>query len=150
MVILSEFIKVAHVWTCSVLIVFPPVPKKGMVKFSRKGHFQRAVTCKEGTFQRTATCKEGTVKPASFIFFLVLSSFTFISQNTNPLEAGCCYCQHFKLKHIKKIFLLKILISTCSSKRGADFYAVFVLIVIGINYFHLLYMVHCSKLNLEQ
>ena len=25
--------------------MFPPDPKKGMVKFSRKGHFQRAATC---------------------------------------------------------------------------------------------------------
>ena len=26
------------------LIVFPPAPKKGMVKFLRKGHFKRATT----------------------------------------------------------------------------------------------------------
>ena len=31
--------------------VFPPAPKKkGMVKFSRKGHFQRIMTCQKGTF----------------------------------------------------------------------------------------------------
>ena len=123
--------------------MFPPAPKKGMVKFSRKGHFQRAATCKEGTFKRAATYKEGTFKPASFIFLPVLSSFTFLSQFTNPLEARSCSCQPFKQKTLKKIFLLKILISTCSSKR-ADFYSVFVLIIIG-KYFPLLYMVHCSK-----
>ena len=113
--------------------MFPPAPKKGMVKFSRKGHFQRAATCKEGTFKRAVTCKEGTFKPASFIFSPVLSSFTFLSQFTNPLEAGCCFCQPFKQKTLKKIFLLKILISICFSKR-ADFYhvdPVFVLINIG-------------------
>ena len=128
--------------------MFPPAPKKGMVKFSRKGHFQRVATCKEGTFKRVGTCKEGTFKPASFIFSPVLSSFTFLSQFTNPLEVGCCYCQPFKQKTLKKIFLLKILISTCFPKR-ADFYhvyPVFVLIIIG-KYFHLfnLYLVHCSK-----
>ena len=117
-----------------------------MVKFLRKGHFQRAAACKEGTFKRAATCREGIFKPASFIFSPDLSSFTFLSQFTNPLEAGCCYCKPFKQKTLKKIFLLKILISTCFSKR-ADFYhvyPVFVLIIIG-KYFHLLYMVHCSK-----
>ena len=127
------------------MVVFPPAPKKGMVKFSRKGHFQRAATCKEGTFKRAATCNEGTFKPATFIFSPVLS-FTFFSQFTNPFEAGCCYCQPFKQKTLKKIFSLKILISTCFSKR-ADFYhvyPVFVLIIIG-KYFHRLYMVHCSK-----
>ena len=126
--------------------MFPPAPKKGMEKFSRKGHFQRVVTCKGGTFKRTVTCKECTFKPASFIFSPVLSSFTFLSQFTHPLEAGCCYCQPSKQKTLKKIFLLKILISTCFSKR-ADFYhvyPVFVLIII-CKYFHLLYMVHCSK-----
>ena len=116
-------------------------PKKGMVKFSRKGHFQRVATCKEGTFKCAEKCKEGTFKPSSVIFSPVLSSFTFHSQFTNPLEAGCCYCQPFKQKTLKKIFLLKILISTCFSKR-ADFYPIFVLIIIG-KYFHLLYMVHC-------
>ena len=60
----------------TIKLVFPPDPKKGMVKFSRKGHFQRAATCKEGTFKCMATCKEGTFKPASFIFSPVLSSFT--------------------------------------------------------------------------
>ena len=83
-------------------VVFPLAPEKGMVNFSRKGHFQRAATCKEGTFKRAATCKEGTFKPASFIFSPVLSSFTFLSQFTNPLEAGCCYCQPFKQKTLKK------------------------------------------------
>ena len=121
------------------IIVFPPAPKKGMVKFSRKGHFQRAAPCKEGTFNPAVTCKEGTFKPASFIFSPVLSSFTFLSQFTNPLEAGCCYCQPFKQKILKKIFLLKILISTCFSKR-ADFYHVYPVFV--LTYFHLLYMVH--------
>ena len=114
-------------------IVFPPAPKKGMVKSSRKGHFQRTATCKEGTSKRAATCKEGTFKPASFIFSPVLSSFTFLSLFTNPLEAGCCYCQPFKQKTLKQFFLLKILISTCFSK-SADFYhvyPVFVLIIIG-------------------
>ena len=81
----------SHVGTFScvepVLIVFPPAPKKGMVKFSRKGHFQRVH------------------KPASFIFSPVLSSFTFLSQFTNPLEAGCCYCQPFKQKNIEKNLL---------------------------------------------
>ena len=48
-------------------VVFPPAPKKGMVKLSRKGHFQRAATCKEGTYTRVETCKEGTFKPASFL-----------------------------------------------------------------------------------
>ena len=131
-------------------LVFPPAPKKGMVKFSNKGHFQRAAlaaTCKEGTLKGAATCKAGTLKPASFIFSPVLSSFTFLSQCTNPLEAGCCYCQPFKQKNIEKnLFAFKILISTCFSKRG-DFYhvyPVFVLIIIGKD-FHLLYMVHCSK-----
>ena len=75
-----------------------PAPKRGMVKFSRKGHFQR-VACKEGTFKRAATCKEGTFKPASFIFSPALSSFTFLSQFTNPLEAGCCYCQPKSLRY---------------------------------------------------
>ena len=124
-------------------LVFPPAQKKGMVKFARKGHFQHAATCKEGTIKSAVTCKEGTFKPPSFIFSPVLSSFTFLSQFTNPLEAGCCYCQPFKQKTLKKILLLKILIPTCFSKR-ADFYPVFVLIIIG-KYFHLLYMVHCSK-----
>ena len=60
------------------ILVFPPAPQKGMVKFSRKGHFQRAVTCKEGTFKRAATCKEGTFKPASLTFlqsYLLLPFF---------------------------------------------------------------------------
>ena len=33
-------------------IVFPPAYKKGMVKFPRKGHFQRAAKCNGGTFKR--------------------------------------------------------------------------------------------------
>ena len=98
---------------CGPKLVFPPAPKKGMVKSSRKGHFQRAATCKEGTYKRAATCKEGTFKTASFIFSLVLSSFTFLSQFTNPLEAGCCYCQPFKQNTLK----ILILISTCLSKK---------------------------------
>ena len=116
-------------------VVFPPAPKKGMVKFSRKGHFQRAATCKEGTFKRAATCKKGTFMPTSFIFSPVLSSFTFLSQFTNPLEAGCCYCQPFNQKTLKKIFLLKILISTCFSKR-ADFYHVYPVFVWIINNYY--------------
>ena len=131
---LQLFIK-EESWTAIFKIL---VRSLGMVKFSRNGHFQRVATCKEGTFKRAATCKEGTFKPASFIFLPALYSFTFLSQFTNPLEAGCCYCQPFKQKTLKKIFLLKILISTCFSKR-ADFYG-----IIG-KYFHLLYMVHCSK-----
>ena len=42
-----------------VLLVFPPATKKGMVKFSRKGHFQRAAACEEGAFKRAWTYKEG-------------------------------------------------------------------------------------------
>ena len=52
----------------------------------------------------------------------------------------------FLAKNIEKIFLLKILISTCFSKRADVYhvYPVFVLIIIG-KYLYLLYMVHCSK-----
>ena len=52
-------------------VVFPPAPKKGMVRFSKKGHFQRATTCYEGTFKRAATCLEGTLN--EFIY----NSYTF-------------------------------------------------------------------------
>ena len=38
-----------------VSIVFPPAPKKCMVKFPRKGHFKRATTGKEGTFEHAVT-----------------------------------------------------------------------------------------------
>ena len=53
---------------------------------SKKGHFQRTATCKEGTFKSALTSKVGTIKPAIFNFSPVLSSFTFLSQFTNPLE----------------------------------------------------------------
>ena len=36
-------------------VVFPPAYKKGMVKFPRKGHFQRAATYNGGTFKRAWT-----------------------------------------------------------------------------------------------
>ena len=82
--------KISSLWPSSVVVqpglcrtrsetlMFPPAPKKGMVKFSRKGHFQRASTCKEGTFERAATCKEGTFKLASLTFlqsYLLLPFF---------------------------------------------------------------------------
>ena len=48
-------ISYAHNIPTVVYIVFPPASKKGMVKFPRKGHFQRAAKCKGGTFKRTWT-----------------------------------------------------------------------------------------------
>ena len=73
-------------YVCYVKIVYPPAPKKGMVKFSRKGHFQRAATCKEGIFKHAATCKEGTFKPASLTFLQSYLLLPFFPKFTNPLE----------------------------------------------------------------
>ena len=36
-------------------LVFPPAPKRGMVKFPGKGHIKRVITCQEGTFEPAAT-----------------------------------------------------------------------------------------------
>ena len=37
------------------IVVFPPAPQKGMVKFPGKGHIKRVITCQEGTFEPAAT-----------------------------------------------------------------------------------------------
>ena len=55
-----------HVWIphgkIADTLVFPPAPKKGMVKFSRKGHFQHEATCYEGTFKCAADMGRITLK----------------------------------------------------------------------------------------
>ena len=41
-------------------IVFPPVPKKGMVRLLKKGHFLTRDNMSKGHFQRANESKKGT------------------------------------------------------------------------------------------
>ena len=66
--ILSDSLKCRWLLGAVTPIVFPPAPKKGMVKFSRKGHFQRAATCKEGTFKRARHAKRALLSPLVLSF----------------------------------------------------------------------------------
>ena len=44
-----------HTCTLDTLLVFPPAPKKGMVKSPGKGHFKRAKRAKRALLERAAT-----------------------------------------------------------------------------------------------
>ena len=50
-----KLIKCNYEFDINILLVFPPAPKKGMVK----GHFKRVTICLEGTFECAATGYEG-------------------------------------------------------------------------------------------
>ena len=64
----------------AVVLVFPPAPKKGMVKFPGKGHFKRAKTGSKGTFGTRGDRLEGTFQSKFLIEFDIV-----IYKNLCPL-----------------------------------------------------------------